>query len=172
MNGLLLSLDLPSALRASCIYNSWQPPLSHCISYARRLGFDYSPEHLTSARQVACPVCSKESSTAYRNLRILALRAVSALNCTIQNDVDSSLIRRKPLVFPRQSTFSQCLAVSAACICLNGPLKSMCLTEATKFYSLVQVSQTLEGFGFTSIKFLLAAVVLDPQEPGSIESQT
>ena len=48
----------------------------------------------------------------------------------------------------------------------------MCLTEATKFYSLVQVSKTLEGLRFPSTKFLLAVVVLDPQELDSLEDQT
>ena len=171
MDRLFLSLDLPSTPRASCTYDSWQLPLSHCIPYARRLGFDYSPEPLTSASAVAYPAYSKGNSTTSQFPHPRP-QVVSALNCTIQNDVDCSLIRRKQLVFPRTSTFSQCLAVSAAYIRLNWPLKSMCLTKATKFYSLVQVSKTLEGLGFTSIKFLLAAVVLDPQELGSLEDQT
>ena len=45
----------------------------------------------------------------------------------------------------------------------------MCLTEATKAYPLVQVSKILRGLRFTSIKFLLATVVIDPQESGSLE---
>ena len=112
---------------------------------------------------------SKRSSTAYRNVRILDPRVVSALNCTTQNDVDCSLIRRKQLVVPRKSTFSNCLAVSAACIHPNCPLKLMCLTEATKSYPLVQVSKTLQSLRFTSIKSLLATIVTDPQESGPLE---
>lgn len=48
----------------------------------------------------------------------------------------------------------------------------MCLIEATKLYSSVQVIKTLEGLEFSSIKILLAAVVLHPQELGSLEDQT
>ena len=172
MDRFFLSLDLPSTPRASCIYDSWQLPLSHCIPYARRLGFDYSPEPPTSARAVAYPVYSKGNLNNTSEFRHPRPPSCFGFELYHTNDVDCSLIRRKQLVFPRNFTFSQCLAVSVACIRLSWPLKSMCLIEATKLYSSVQVIKTLEGLEFSSIKILLAAVVLHPQELGSLEDQT